>query len=291
LRNTTPSRQINPEEVHMDRANINGAELDYEVSGNGEAVICIHGAIVADTFRPMLSEPAIANRYRLILYHRRGYAGSSRLDGPISIKQQADDCRALLRHLGVGRAHVVGHSYGGSVALQLALNVPDLVHSLALLEPALAIGASADEYRHALMRSVARFREGEAAIVVDEFLQARSPGYRPGLDRLLPGAFDQAVADAGPAFEQEAPGLIDWQFTASHAQQIAQPTLSVVGGNSEALWPRFGEAHRWLLESLPNAEGFVLPGATHMLQLEDPHGMAEALTSFWSRHPMRSPSA
>jgi pimeloyl-ACP methyl ester carboxylesterase len=275
----------------VEKANINGATLDYEVSGAGDAVICIHGAIVADTFRPMLSEPVLANRYQLILYHRRGYAGSSRLDGPISIQQQADDSRALLRHLGVERAHVVGHSYGGVVALQLALDAPDMVHSLALLEPALAVGASAEGYRDSLTRAVARFREAEATVVVDEFLQARSPGFRPRLDRLLPGAFVQAVADAGAAFELEAPGLIDWQFDSSHALRITQPVLSVLGGESEALWPRFGEAHRWLLESLPNAEGFVLPGTTHMLQLEDPSGMAEALVAFWSRHPVPTPAA
>ena len=163
--------------------------------------------------------PCLADRYRLILYHRRGYAGSSRADTPVSVARQAADCRALLRHTGVERAHIVGHSYGGAVALQLALDAPGVVHSLALLEPALMVGASAQGYRESLARGVARYREAGAAVVVDEFLRARWPSYRAELDRALPGAFAQAVADAGTTFEVELPALSDWAFGEAEARQ------------------------------------------------------------------------
>ena len=268
----------------MERASLDGAELEYEVSGRGEPVVFIHGAFIADTFRPLLAEPSLASRYRLILYHRRGYAGSSRSSEPVSVAQQAADCRALLDHLGVERAHVVGHSYGGLVALQLALDTPGVVHSLALLEPGLMVGAGAQGYREALARGVERYREAGAAVVVDEFLQARWPGYRATLERVLPGAFAQAVADAETWFEREASGQQGWHFGEAEVRRISQPTLSVLGGESDALWSRFGETHRLLLEWLPHAEGFVVPGATHFMQIENPRGMAEALAAFWARH-------
>ena len=270
----------------MKRARTDGAELEYEVSGTGEPVVFIHGALIADTFRPLLTEPSLTGRYRLVLYHRRGYAGSSRASGTVSITQQAADCRALLRHLGVKRAHVVGHSYGGDVALQLALDTPDVVHSLALLEPGLMVGESAQGYREALARSVERYRQAGTAVVVDEFLQARwpGPGYRATLDRALPGAFAQAVADAETWFERELSGQLGWRFGEAQARRISQPTLSVLGGQSDALWSRFGETHRLLMTWLPHAEGFVLPGATHFMLLQDPLGMAEALAAFWARH-------
>jgi pimeloyl-ACP methyl ester carboxylesterase len=268
----------------MERARIDGAELAYVVSGTGEPVVFIHGAFIADTFRPLLAEPSLAGRYRLILYHRRGYAASSRAGRPVSVAQQAADCRALLHHLGVERAHVVGHSYGGDVALQLALDTPGVVHSLVLLEPGLMVGASAQGYREALARGVERYREAGAAVVVDEFLQARWPEYRAALDRALPGAFAQAVADVDTWFEHELPGQLGWRFGEAEARRISQPALSVLGGESDALWSRFGETHRLLLAWLPHAEGFILPGATHFLQLQDPRGMAEALAAFWARH-------
>lgn len=268
----------------MQRAWADGAELEYEVSGTGEPVVFIHGAFIADTFRPLLAEPGLAGRYRLILYHRRGYAGSSGGSGIISVARQAADCRALLRQVGTKRAHVVGHSYGGAVALQLALDTPEMVHSLALLEPALMVGKSAQGYRESLERGIQRFRETGAAVSVNEFLQARWPGYLAALDRALPGALAQAVADAGTSFERETPGLLGWRFGEVEARRISQPTLSVLGGESDALASRFGETHRLLLEWLPHAEGFVLPGATHFLQLEEPRGMAEVLAAFWTRH-------
>jgi pimeloyl-ACP methyl ester carboxylesterase len=267
------------------------AELEYDLTGTGEPVVFIHGALIADTFRPLLADPGLAGRYRLLLYHRRGYAGSSRAGGPVGVSQQAADCRAVLRHLGVERAHIVGHSYGGAVALQLALDTPDLAHSLAVLEPALMLGASAQGYRAALARTVERYREAGAAGAVDEFLQARWPGYRAALDRALPGAFAQAVADVGTWFEREVPGLLGWRFGETEARRISQPTLCLLGGASDALSPRFGETHRLLLAWLPHAEGFVLPGATHFMQLEDPMGVAEALTAFWTRHGLPAGTA
>jgi pimeloyl-ACP methyl ester carboxylesterase len=272
----------------LDRAVVDGITLEYEVTGTGEPAVLIHGALIADSFRPLLAEPALAHRYQLITYHRRGYMGSSHPTGAVSVERQAADCRALLRHLGVERAHVVGHSHGGVIALQLALDSPDVVHSLALLEPALMVGASAQSYRDAMIRGQQRFREGSPTVVVDQFLQVRfGAGYRAALEQVLPGALAQAVADAATPFECEIPGFLDWSFGEAEARHISHPVLAVLGSESEALWDRFGETHRLLLTWLPHVQGFVLPGAAHGLQMQNPRGMAEALADFWARHPMR----
>ena len=92
------------------------------------------------------------------------------------------------------------------------------------------------------------------------------------------------MADAETWFERELSGQLDWHFGEAEARRIGQPTLSVLGGESDALWSRFGETHKLLLEWLPHAEGFVLPGTTHLMQIQDPRGMAEALAGFWVRH-------
>jgi pimeloyl-ACP methyl ester carboxylesterase len=272
----------------LERASVNDITLEYEVCGNGEPVAFIHGALVADTFWPLLADDGLAARFRMIAYHRRGYAGSSHPAGPISVSTQAADCYALLRHLGFGRAHIVGHSYGGAVALQLALDSPEIVHSLALLEPALMLGESAEAYRASLVAGVQRYQAEGPAAIIDEFFQARWPGYRVRLERVLPGAFEQAVADAATSFEGELPGLLEWRFGEDQAQRITQPTLLVLGGGSQTLSPRFSEVHGLLLEWLPHAEGIVLPGLTHFLQVEDSRAMAEALDDFYRRVPLSS---
>ena len=87
---------------------------------------------------------------------------------------------------------------------------------------------------------------------------------------------------SSPSSRRSWPGVSPW----TEARQIAQPVLSVLGGESEALWDRFGETHRWILDSLPHAEGTVLPGTTHFPQIERPRSLAEALTAFFARHPL-----
>src|SRR5206468_1379005 len=99
-------------------------------------VAFIHGPHMGDTYRPLMAEPALKD-YRFIGYHRRGYAGSGRPDGPLSVSEHAADCLALLRKLDAAPGHVVGHSSGAVIGIQLALDAPDAVRSLTLLEPAL----------------------------------------------------------------------------------------------------------------------------------------------------------
>src|SRR5687768_9709788 len=118
----------------METANVNGVTLEYETTGSGEPVLLI-SPVVAGAFRPFMSAEPLVERYRLIRYHKRGWCGSTHTTPPVSIADHAADAAALLDELGVGRAHVVGHSSGGAIALQVALDYPDRVHTLALLEP------------------------------------------------------------------------------------------------------------------------------------------------------------
>jgi pimeloyl-ACP methyl ester carboxylesterase len=273
----------------VDQAVFDGLTLEYEDSGAGEPVLCIHGAFIADAFRPLLLEPVLADRFRLITYHRRGYAGSSHTGEPASLAEQAVDCLKLLLHLEVRRAHVVGHSFGGAIGLQFALDAPQIVHSLSLLEAGLMIGESATLYREALVRSRDRYREVGAAVAVDEFLQLRWPAYRENLEVILPRAFEQGIADAAAFYEADLPAGLNWRFGEAEARRVTQPVLAVLGEKSIGLHPRFAETQRLLLSWLPNAEGFVLPGAAHFLQFENPRAMAEALADFYARHPLAEP--
>jgi pimeloyl-ACP methyl ester carboxylesterase len=270
----------------VERARVDGVTLEYEDSGDGEAVVGIDGVLVANTFRPLLAEPLLAGRYRRIGYHRRGYGGSSCAPSRLSLAQQAEDCRSLLSHLGVQRAHVIGHSFGGAIALQLALDAPTLVQTLSLLEAALVAGEHADAYRQSLAQSTQRYRQLGAEAIVDEFIEIRWPGYREPLARVLPGAFEQAVADAGTTFLSDIPGLLDWSFASDEARRVTRPVLVVLGGRSADLNPRFGEGYRLLLEWLPNSEGVVIPDAAHLMQLEKPGAVAQAVARFLARHPI-----
>jgi len=269
----------------MQRVNLNGVDLEYDVQGSGEPLLLIHGSILADAFFPLLAEPRIANNYRVISYHRRGFAGSARARDPFTIGQQAADSRALLRHLGIPRAHVAGHSYGADIALQLALDAPAEIQSLALLEPPLLASVpSGPMFSDGVAAIRAVYERGEKVAATDAFCTGvAGPEYRQVIDKTLPpGAFELAVADIDTFFQVELGALQQWHFTAEEAR-IRQPVLAVVGTESA---PIFHEGHERLKHWFPQAEELVVPQATHALQFMNPGAVADGLDRFFASHPL-----
>ena len=258
----------------MERAHIDGIDLEYEVRAGGEPVVLIHAGVCADFFAPLVDQPALA-RHTLLRYHRVGYAGSSRVSGPVDFALQAAHCRTLMQHVGIERAHVVGHSSSASMALQLALDHPEAVQSLALLDPARPAAPSAAQremIRTVVEPALERYRAGDRAGAIDSWMRGTcGPDYRAVLDRALPGAVDQAVADADTFFGQELPAVMLWAFGPEQAARITQPALLVLGEHSIAV---FRERRDLLLGWLGNVETFQLPDATHLLHVQNParHG-------------------
>jgi pimeloyl-ACP methyl ester carboxylesterase len=278
------------------RAPLEGVEIEYQVRGTGEPVVFVHAGVFAEWFEPLLKEAALRARYRLITYHRVGYAGSARVTGAVSIGQQAAQLRALLRRLGIERAHVVGHSSGGLIALQLALDAPESVQSLALLEPALSVrGTSASPTpapRSGVVTAIERYRAGDRPGAVDTFLRTVAGAeYRAALDQALPQAFAHAVNDAATFFEQELPAVQAWSFREEDARRVRQPVLAVMGARSSAVSPIWQQRQNLLLAWFPDAEPFELAGATHLLHVQNPHDMAERLAAFFARHSFPTPTS
>lgn len=270
----------------MDRADIDGIELEYELRGTGEPVVLVHWGVCAEWAGPLLEAEALGGYLRLA-YHRAGFAGSGRVAGPISMAEHAKHCRLLMRHLGIERAHIVGHSSSAVIALQLALDFPDAVQTLVLMEsarPTPPTEAQAEFVRTFVEPAVKHYRAGDEAAAIDTFFRGVfGYGYRPALEQELPGAFDQAVADADAFFGQELPALQQWSFTQEDASRVTQPVLAVLGENTA---PTFPERRALLLSWLPNVEPFDLPAATHLLHVQNPEGLTEALSAFFARHPL-----
>ncbi len=276
----------------LHRISVSGTELEYELRGisAGEPVVLIHWGVGAKWAEPLLEQQALTSRYQLLSYHRAGFAGSGPLEGPPTMAAHAAHCHQLMRELGITRAHIVGHSSSVPVALQLALDAPDAVHTLTLMEaarPAAPTDAERQFGTHVVVAAVQRYRAGDKAAAVNIFFRGVfGPGYRPALDHGLPGAFEQAVADSGAFFTQEMPAIQQWPFTENDAHRIQQPTLAVLGTASPQM---LAERQKLLLHWLPNAEPLDLPGLTHLLHMQDPAAVADGLTGFFARHPIPQP--
>ena len=263
----------------MDHAKVNAIELGYEVVGSGEPMLLIHGAHIADALQPLVAEPSL-RRFRRIGYHRRGLGGSTRPvePGPTSVAVQAEDAVGLLDHLGVDRAHVVGHSLGGVIALEFAAQHPTRVASLVLLEPVLLNTPAGAAFARAMAPLTDRYEAGDAKGAVHGFLALEGDrNWRATIERAVPGGIAQAVKDAATFFETEVPGVPEWTFGLEQAAAITCPVLSVLGSNSS---PLFVEGRQLLHAWFRDCQDADIAGATHLLPMEAPGPVAAAIAAF-----------
>lgn len=270
----------------MKKARLDGVELEYEVIGSGEPVLLI-GPVLAEGLLPLVSQPALADDYRLIHYHKRGWAGSTHTPPPVDIARHAADAAALLDHLGVPRAHVAGHSSGAAVAAQLALDDPEKVHSLILLELTVFSVPSGPAFLAEAGPAIAAYEGGDHEGAVAMFLSAVSgldwAACRTLLEERVPGTVAHAIEDADTFFAIELPAVARWQFGAEQAAAIDRPVLSVLGADTLPLWV---EIAGFLRSSLPQVEESKIEGAGHLLQIQRPEPVAHEIARFLGRHPM-----
>jgi pimeloyl-ACP methyl ester carboxylesterase len=275
----------------MDRANVNGVSLEYEVGGVGEPVLLID-MLIADCFVPLFTEPALADRYQLIRYHKRGWVGSTHTPPPVSIADHAADAAALLEHLGVRRAHIAGHSTGASIGAQLALDDPQKVHTLTLLEPTLVSLPLGGAFLEAAVPVFEAYACGDQAGAFAMFVAAASgldwETCHALLEERIPGVVAQSIRDADTFFGIELPALADWIFGAEQAAAINRPVLSVVGAETQPLWV---EIAAFLRASLPHIEESTIDGVGHLLQIQHPEPVARQIAEFLERNSMADDEA
>lgn len=124
--------------VQTGYAPVNGLQLYYEIHGPADAaeppLMLLHGG--GDTIETSFGEvlPLLARRRRIVAFEQQGCGHTADIaERPFSFEQSADDTAALLRHLGIARADLVGFSNGGTIALQVAIRHPGVVRKLVLI--------------------------------------------------------------------------------------------------------------------------------------------------------------
>jgi esterase len=250
---------------------VNGVRLHYEERGDGAPILCIHGAGGTALAWAHAAEK-LAGIGRVIVYDRRGCARSSRPEPyeRTSVAEQADDAVALLDALGATPALVIGRSYGGTIAIDLALRHPDSVRAVVGLEPdgsremAPAAAAWVDAFADR-MRAVAA-RDGVRAL--GQALITEVGG--DDAWRSLPDEARRALAGNGPAILAELAG--DWWLPADAdaLTRIAQPVLLVTAADSP---PEFHQAPAALAAAIPNART-VKVGGGHLIDPAGPDVLA-----------------
>jgi pimeloyl-ACP methyl ester carboxylesterase len=202
------------------------------------------------------------------------------------VQEQASDARALLEHVGVSQAHVVAHSGGGPIAVQLTLDSPGTVRSLVLFEPALQDAAMAAAFNVQLTPLIEMHRSGNSAKAVHLWMRsAAGSDWRATLDEHIRGVGGQAIQDAAGTFEYDLEALRHWDFAAVGASRIGQPVLHIVGS-------RTAVARRPVTDmfqaAVPSAKRLTIPDADHTLHMTNPELAAATIDEFLRLHPIHS---
>jgi pimeloyl-ACP methyl ester carboxylesterase len=270
----------------MKSVKVNGIELEYEIVGSGEPLLLI-SPVLADGFLPLVSEPILADRHQLIRYHKRGWLGSTHTPAPVSIADHAADAAALLDRLGVAPAHIAGHSSGAAVAAQLALERPESVRTLMLLEPTLFSMPSAEAFLEQAGPAFEAYESGDHAGAFALFMSGVSglewSACWELLEKRVPGMVEDTIRDADTCFGVELPALTEWELGPEQAATIRQPVLSVTGTETGRLWTEVAD---FLRSSLPEIEDRKIDGVGHLLHLHDPEPVARAMSEFLRRCSM-----
>ncbi|GAF44146.1 alpha/beta fold hydrolase [Rhodococcus wratislaviensis] len=265
----------------MDSLWLGDVELTYQLRERGERVVLVHASAFVSWYDPLVEQ---LTGYSTLRYRRRLPESGSGGYRPLTVAEDAGSCVRLMDHVGWDAAHVVGHSYGALVALQLAMENPERVASVALFEPAVRGIPSSEQVTAALQPVIAAYRAGDKAAAVDGFLRhVCGDGYRVVLDRVIPHAFDEALDEADLFFHAEMPAVQQWSFGAGEAGRITRPVLNVLGAESA---PRFVEGSDLVQSWFPRAERLSVPEAGHLLMVQNPTALARGLKDFFSRHPV-----
>jgi 3-oxoadipate enol-lactonase len=259
-------------------ADVNGARLYYEIAGEGDPLVLLHAGIAdSDMWEDQLGPFAAC--HRVIRYDARGYGRSALPPEPFS---QRDDLLGLLRHLGVVRTHLLGASYGGTVALDVALDHPELVRSLILVGSSASGHQPAEDVRRYWDAEDAALQRGDLDAATELTLRTWLDGPNRTPDQVAPTVRERVRAMQLRAYQLYVAGGDERPPVSPAEPRLAEvrvPTLIVVG--AEDLPDKLAVADR-LAGEIPGARKVVIPGGAHLVNMEQPAEFNRVVLEFLS---------
>jgi pimeloyl-ACP methyl ester carboxylesterase len=268
---------------NMAFTSVNGVKIYYEEAGSGEIpLVLVHGGWGShETWSRVV--PQLAKKNRVLTYDRRGHSQSERPGGQGSIRDDVADLAALIEQLDLGPAWIVGSSFGGCIALRLAVARPELVLGVIIHEPPLYRLLVDDPSMTEVLQDLKK-RHGEVARKIASgdhrgaaklFMESVSRG--PGAWSQIAPARQQALIDNAPTFLDEENDPEAYTIELSSLKQLRKPVLLTKGDQSQ---PMFAPVVSVLEASIPDVRTYTFPGVGHIPQSSHPEEYVQVMAEF-----------
>ncbi len=254
-----------------------GTEIVYESAGAGEPVVLIHGlgSYIGD-WKPQID--ALSRAFRVIAIDLRGHGRSGKPAGPYSIPLFAADVAEVADSLRFGPAHIVGLSLGGAVAFQLAVDRPELVRTLTIINSGPAFVMTSLALRFAIALRLVVLKVFGLKTLGGMIVKKLFP--KPGQEPLRRAFLEHYVLNDRSAYEASTRALVGWTV-ADRLQEIRCPVL-VISGDRDYTPVAAKEPY---VAALPNARLVVVPDGGHACTIERPDEVNRLLREFFAATP------
>lgn len=262
----------------MPEAETNGVKLYYELRGTGEPMVLVHGSW-GDATEWEQVVPGLSESFQVLVYDRRGHFRSERPDTAGSVAEDGDDLAGLLEALELSPAHVVTNSFGGNIALGLAIRRPEVFRSLTCHEPPVWGLLRDDPESAAMLEAGARTLESVGRKIAQG---DHEDAARQFVDEIAfePGAWDHLPPDVRDSFVRNAPTFLDeledptqLEIDTDALTRLRLPVVFTEGSDSP---PVFGRVVDRLTELLPDAGRETIEGAEHVPHMTNSESYVES---------------
>lgn len=265
----------------MPKIKTNGIDVYYESTGSGQPLLLI-ASLGYGLWMWHKMIPGLAKEFQVIAFDNRGAGQTDKPDGPYTVQMLAADTAGLLDALGIRQAAVMGHSMGGFVAQELALNRPDLVGKLILSSTNFGGPHHIPVTPEAL--AVMMDRSGDPIDLVKRGIAVASA---PGFAEAQPGVVQELVAyrltNPVPPAQYQSQVAIGLGLMSAEAcfeqrlKNITVPALILFGEHDKVVPPGNAEL---LAREIPGSTIYILGNAGHIFPIEVPEAAVQAVVQF-----------
>jgi pimeloyl-ACP methyl ester carboxylesterase len=243
-------------------ADVNGIKLYYEIYGHGDPLVLIHGGLT--TIGEMQGwVQSLAPTRLVIAVEMQGHGRTSDTDRPMSFATMGDDIAALLDHLKIPKADVVGHSFGGAIAIRAAIQHPDKVRRLVVISSPHARSAWYPETQEGMSQVGAGLAENMMQTPTGKFSKQwpepqRFPQFLDKLGKMMSEDYDWSADIA----KLPMPVLLLFSDNDSISQKHIAEFFALLGGGVKE--------PGWINTQLSKSRLAVVPGYSHYNLIASP---------------------